>query len=131
MFVGVMRLIINVPGARSLKDRRRVVHAFRDRVRARSSVSIAEVGDLERYQVATLGVSAVARDSQHCSELLAEVAHLARNLREAVLADIATEVVSFGEGGRSVQGGIGQDFEYAEPRPRARSHSDDEEADEP
>lgn len=126
-----MRLILNVPGARSLKDRRRVVHAFRDRVRARSSVSIAEVGDLERYQVATLGVSAVARDSQHCSELLAEVANQARNLREAVLADIATEVVSFGEGGRSVQGGIGQDFEYADPRPIARSRSDDEEADEP
>lgn len=101
-----MRLVLSVPGARSLKDRRRVVHAFRDRVRARSSVSIAEIGDLDRYQVATLGVSVVARDSRHCSELMSEVARQARHLREAVLADVATEIVPFGEGGASVRGGI-------------------------
>ena len=101
-----MHLVLSVPGARSLKDRRRVVHAFRDRVRARSSVSIAEIGDLDRYQVATLGVSVVARDSRHCSELMSEVARQARHLREAVLADVATEIVPFGEGGASVRGGI-------------------------
>lgn len=122
-----MRLVLNVPGARSLKDRRRVVHAFRDRVRARSSVSIAEVGDLERYQVATLGVSVVARDSQHCSELLSEVAQQARNLREALLADIATEVVSFGQGGKSVQGDLGRDFEYSDP-PGAASLGDEDDS---
>jgi uncharacterized protein YlxP (DUF503 family) len=107
-----MKLALSVPGARSLKDRRRVVHAFRDRVRARISVSIAEVGDLERYQVATLGVALVARDARHCSELMAEVAKEARGLRDAVLLDVATEVVSYGEGGKSVHGGVGDAFEY-------------------
>lgn len=101
-----MRIVLNVPGARSLKDRRRVVHSFRDRVRARMSVSIAEVGDLERYQVATLGVSVVARDSQHCSELLSEVSGEARRLRDALLIDLTTEIVPFGEGGSSLQGGM-------------------------
>jgi len=98
-----MRIVLNVPGARSLKDRRRVVHAFRDRVRARMSASIAEVGDLERYQVASLGVCVVARDSRHASELLSDVAHEARSLREALLIDIATEILPFGEGGKSMQ----------------------------
>jgi uncharacterized protein len=112
MFVGVMRLVLNVPGARSLKDRRRVVHAFRDRVRARISVSIAEVGDLERYQVAALGVAVVARDSAHCSELMAEVAKEARGLRDAMLLELATEVVPYGDGGKSVRGGVSDAFEY-------------------
>ena len=60
MFIGVLRLVFQIPAAASLKDRRRVVKSFKDRVRARFPVSIAEVGDLERYQVATLGVAVVS-----------------------------------------------------------------------
>ena len=37
MFVGVLRITFHVPHARSLKDKRRVVLKFRDRVRARST----------------------------------------------------------------------------------------------
>src|SRR5689334_4011217 len=98
MFVGVARMVLSVPGARSLKDKRQVVRSFRDRVRARLSASIAEVGDLERYQVATLGVSVVARDSAHCSSLLSDVRHMAEGLREALLSDVATEIIPFGVG---------------------------------
>lgn len=108
MFVGVARMVLSVPGARSLKDKRQVVRSFRDRVRARLSASIAEVGDLERYQVATLGVAVVARDAAHCASLLADVRHMAEGLREALLADVATEIIPLGLGGAGVQGGIEQ-----------------------
>lgn len=108
MFVGVLRLVLSVPGARSLKDRRRVVHALRDRIRARLSASIAEVGNLELYQVATLGVCVVSRSSRRCSELMSEVVSLAQNQREALVSDIATEIVAFGAGGSAIRGGIEQ-----------------------
>ena len=108
MFVGVARMVLSVPGARSLKDKRQVVRSFRDRVRARLSASIAEVGDLSRYQVATLGVSVVARDAAHCASLLSDVRHMAEGLREALLSDLATEIIPMGLGGAGVQGGIEQ-----------------------
>jgi len=111
MFVGVLRIVLSIPGARSLKDRRRVVHAFRDRVRARLSASIAELGDLERHQVATLGACVVARDARHVDELLSEVSHLAHQVRDAVVADLATEIIPFGDGGSGIRGGIEQTFE--------------------
>src|SRR5439155_15492856 len=47
MFVGVMKLSFHLPGARSLKDKRQVVRSFRDRVRARLDVSIAEVEHMD------------------------------------------------------------------------------------
>ena len=124
-----MRLVLNVPGARSLKERRRVVHAFRDRVRARLSVSIAEVGDLDRYQVAQLGVALVARDSRHCSELMSEVTKIARGLREAVLLDVSTEIVPFGEGGSSVQGDLLAELSREERAALTGDTGDDEEDD--
>jgi uncharacterized protein YlxP (DUF503 family) len=108
MFIGVLRLVFQIPGAASLKDRRRVVKSFKDRVKARFPVSIAEVGELERYQVATLGVAVVSGEAARCDEVLAAVTRAARQANDAVLADVATEIVSFGAGGSGIRGGIEQ-----------------------
>jgi uncharacterized protein YlxP (DUF503 family) len=108
VFIGVARLVLSIPGARSLKDRRRVVKSLKDRVRARLPVSLAEVGDLERYQVATLGVAIVSNESARCSEILSAVVGMARVARDAVLSDVATEIITLGPGGRAIQGGIEQ-----------------------
>ncbi|HVJ21842.1 MAG TPA: DUF503 domain-containing protein [Polyangiaceae bacterium] len=106
MFVGVARFVLQIPGARSLKDRRRVVKSFKDRLRSRLPVAVAEVGDLERYQVATVAVSAISNDSARCSETLSAATGMARSVADAVLADVATEIVSFGHGGSGIRGGI-------------------------
>ncbi|HEY2406713.1 MAG TPA: DUF503 domain-containing protein [Polyangiaceae bacterium] len=123
MFIGVARIILQIPGARSLKDRRRVVKGLKDRARARLPISIAEVGDLERYQVATLGVCVVANESARCSEVLSHAASLA-NSADAIVADVATEIVSFGDGGKGVRGGIEQALERL---PDAFAFEEDEE----
>lgn len=111
MFVGVARIVLQIPGARSLKDRRRVVKSFKDRVRARLPVSIAEVGDVERYQVATLGIAAVSGSPRRANEALSHVTSMASNLAGAVLADVATEIVAFGKGGQGIRGGIEQSLD--------------------
>ncbi len=106
MFVGVSRQVLQIPGARGLKDRRRVIKSLKDRLRARLPVSVAEVGNVERYQVATLGLCVVSSDAARCREVLDRAASIAGALRDAVLADVATEVLSFGDGGAGVRGGI-------------------------
>jgi uncharacterized protein YlxP (DUF503 family) len=108
MFVGVARIVLQIPGARSLKDRRRVVKGLKDRARAKLPVTIAEIGDLERHQVATLGVAVVSNDSARCSEVLSHMAALAGSAHDALVADVATEIVSFGNGGSGIRGGIEQ-----------------------
>jgi uncharacterized protein len=97
-----MHLVLQVPGARSLKDRRHVVKSFRERVRALGSVSIAEVGDVERLQVAELGVSIVGADAVTCHRALDKVRSMANQLPLAVLAEAKDEVLSMGRGGRGV-----------------------------
>ena len=70
MVVGVLRLTLVVPGARSLKEKRHVVRKITDRVRARYNVSIAEVAENDVWQRAVLGVSAVANDHSFVNEVL-------------------------------------------------------------
>ena len=106
MFVGVGRLVIQIPGARTVKDRRRVVKSFKDRLRSKLPVSVAEVGDTEALQVATLGVAVVSNETGRCHEILAAALSMARVLPDAVLCDVRTEVVPFGGGGKNLASGI-------------------------
>ncbi|MBK9265145.1 MAG: DUF503 domain-containing protein [Polyangiaceae bacterium] len=111
MFVGVLRFSLDVPGARSLKDKRSVVRSLKERIQSRLKVSIAEIGVLDDPRRATLGVAVVSNSSTVCDQLMSSVMSIASTLPDAVLTDRATEIVSFGEGGRGVQGGIEQMFD--------------------
>lgn len=106
VFVGVVRLVLHIPQARSKKDRRQVVNKLKDRIRSRFSVSLCEIGDTERHQVARLGLCTVGRDSVTCRRVLGEIRHLSMNLPDGVLTDFAAEVTSYGEGGLGVEGGL-------------------------
>jgi len=108
MFVGVQRLVLQIPGARSLKDRRQAVRSFKERVQSRLRISVAEVGDLEHPQHATLAMAVVSNEAAVCDEVLAKAATMASTLPNAILADRATEVVPFGHGGSGIRGGIEQ-----------------------
>jgi uncharacterized protein YlxP (DUF503 family) len=97
MFVGVLRLTFHIPHARSLKEKRSVVRRFRDRVRARFDVSIAEVGAQDLHQRAVFGVSVVSADAAVCDSVLEQVARAAEVAEDAVLTDRATEVITVGD----------------------------------
>jgi uncharacterized protein YlxP (DUF503 family) len=97
VFVGVLRLTFHIPHARSLKEKRSVVRRFRDRVRARFDVSIAEVDAQNLHQKAVFGVSVVSGDARMCESVLEKVARAAEFQEEAVLTDRATEVIPIGD----------------------------------
>jgi uncharacterized protein YlxP (DUF503 family) len=124
MFVGVLRLSLDIVGARSLKDKRSVVRSFKERAQGRLHVSIAEIGAQDDPRRAIFGVACVSSSAAVCDKVLADVAAMASTLPDAVLADRATEIVPFGEAGRGVQGGIEQALAHAGGRPRAPADVD-------
>jgi uncharacterized protein YlxP (DUF503 family) len=71
--VGILRLTLSIPGAHSLKDKRRVIHKIVERARARYNASIAEVGDNDVWQRAQLGFCVVSNDRRFVDEVLAKL----------------------------------------------------------
>lgn len=106
MFVGTLRLVLHIPHAQTLKDRRRVVLKLKDRLRARLRVSVCELGEADRHQVAILGIATVGRDRKSCRAVLESAKAMAETLGDSWLTDANGEVWAFGEAGGNLRGGI-------------------------
>jgi uncharacterized protein len=97
MVVGVLRLTLVVPGARSLKDKRQALRRILDRVRARYNVSIAEVGENDVWQRAVVGIAAVANEHAFINEVLDKVVRDVEALAVAQLVNREMEIETYSE----------------------------------
>jgi uncharacterized protein YlxP (DUF503 family) len=93
MVVGVLRVRLGIFEALSLKDKRRVVKSLKDRLGARHNISIAEVGDLDHRQAATLAVAMVANQARFVESALSKIVDEVRALPSASLLEYEIELL--------------------------------------
>ena len=87
MTVGVLRIDFAIYEARSLKDKRRALRSFKDRLAARHNVSVAEVDHLDSWQRAAVGIAMVSNDPAHLHSCLDKLVDFARRQRGLSLID--------------------------------------------
>lgn len=95
MNVAVCRLTLRIPENQTLKGKRRIIHSLCTRVRNKFNVSIAEVDDNNRWQMATLGISYVSNEARHANQVLSQVMDYIKDLRmDLELVDYNIETMS-------------------------------------
>ena len=93
MIVGVCRITLRLPENSSLKGKRQVVRSLTARLRNKFNVAVAEVGDNDRWQIATIGLTCVSNDARHAQEMLDRAVHFVEQTRlDAELIDSEIEV---------------------------------------
>ncbi len=70
MFVGTLTITIIIHDCSSLKDKRHVLHGVVEKIRKRFNISAAEVGNMDLWQRATIGIAAVSNDRRVLNGLL-------------------------------------------------------------
>jgi uncharacterized protein YlxP (DUF503 family) len=90
--LGVLRIVVRVPGSRSLKDRRRVVASLRDRIVARHRCAFADVGHLESHGAAVVVVATVGNDARVVQSVLDAVRADVLAHPDAVVSDMQLDV---------------------------------------
>ena len=73
MVVGTCELIFHLPENHSLKGKRQVSRSLVQRIRGRFNVSVAEVGDQDRWQTLAIGVTCASNDSRYANEVLSKI----------------------------------------------------------
>lgn len=95
--VALLRLVLAVPGSRSLKDKRRVVHMVRDRLRAGRNLSVAEVGHLEHHGLAVLIVAQVGHDARALRGAMDALLHLIQGWQGFLVQDAQLRIEPLGD----------------------------------
>jgi uncharacterized protein YlxP (DUF503 family) len=95
MYVGALQLTLRIPLSASLKDKRQVVQSVLQRVRNKFEIAAAEIGMLESWQVATIGVSFVSNSARHVEEVLEHARRYIEETRPDVeVTDEQLEVIT-------------------------------------
>jgi len=92
MKVLVSKIVLFVPHSTSLKDKRRVVRAIKDRIWAKFRASIAEVEDQNSVQKAVLGLVYVSNDAQLLESVLNKIIDLVEASFPGLLHDYEYDV---------------------------------------
>lgn len=82
---------IVITDADSLKSKRAVIKRIKDRVKSRFNVSIAEVGELEKWQRASLAISMVSNDKKKLQQDADRLKDGLLSITEVSLADFYVE----------------------------------------
>lgn len=92
MIVGRLELILGIPAARSLKDKRRLVKSLITRINNRHNASVAEVGDNDKWQTCRLGVAVVSNRSDHVHSQISAIVRMVEREQEMFVVDYSIEV---------------------------------------
>ena len=96
MVIGCCSVKFYLHGNNSLKGKRRVVRALKDRLKNDFNVSVAEVGDQDIWQSINLGISAVGVDQPYIDGLLSKVIDSIDRMNLAEIVDCKTETLKIG-----------------------------------
>ncbi len=92
--VGLMRVVIHMPESGSLKSKRQVISGLLRRLRQELKVAAAEVGELDRWQLAEIAIATVSGDARQADRVLAAaLTYIESHADGAQITDVATERV--------------------------------------
>jgi hypothetical protein len=85
--VGLLELKLQVPQAMNLKDKRRALKSFKDRLRNGHNVSVAEVDMQDHIRLAVLAVAMVSNDRRYVEGALQQIVNAAAMHRDMILLE--------------------------------------------
>ena len=97
MWILVMRIDLVIPGSRSLKDRRQAVRSLKERLRHRFGLAIAEVGDVESWGRASLGISLVSNEKPNLQDMADEITQYARNDANVQMGNVERDFLNYSQ----------------------------------
>jgi len=89
--VGLLHLRLHVAQAQSLKDKRRVVKSFKDRLANVHNISVAEVDGLDDHRLVVLAIAMVSNDRRYIEGALQKIVNAAAMHRDMILVDQQVE----------------------------------------
>lgn len=92
MVIGACEVRLKIEGARSLKEKRRVIKSMKDRI-TKMNLSVSEVDDNDKWQTATLGIAMATNDASFANSVMDRVVADMEVSGEVEVIDVKREII--------------------------------------
>ena len=89
--VCVISIELFIPMAHSLKEKRKHIKSLKERLQNRFNASVSEVGFLDDWQRAVLGVAMISNDRRYLEKQYSKIENFILEIRELELLNINIE----------------------------------------
>ncbi len=93
MVIGSLKIMVEIPGNDNLKGKRRVVKGLIEKLRNRFNVSVSEIDNLDKHQIATLGIALVSNDATFANKVLDQIVNFVEMYSDVMLLDYMIEII--------------------------------------
>jgi uncharacterized protein len=95
MAIAYLTLELRMETSHSLKDKRQVIRSLKDRLRTSFNVAVAEIDNLDLWQIATIGVVSVSDSRDYLEGLMRNVESAATRIANNAGADVTDSFMDF------------------------------------
>ncbi|MDR5658996.1 DUF503 domain-containing protein [Serpentinicella sp. ANB-PHB4] len=93
MLVGICNVTVRMYETNSLKSKRQIIKSLIERIKARYNVSIAEVGEQEKWQLAEIGFCCVSNTNKHADSMIQSVIKFIEQDGRVDITNCSTEII--------------------------------------
>jgi hypothetical protein len=93
MVVGICEVELLIPGARSLKEKRRILQSLIQRLQNHFNASVSEVDFLDLWQRSRVGMAVVSNDSAFAHKVLTRMVEFIEDEWEVEVIDVQMEML--------------------------------------
>jgi len=93
MTIGVLNIMLEIPSAFSLKEKRKVLNSLKAKLKSKFNISVAEIGAKDIWNRAEIGIALISDDTSFCNEQLGKVIDFVNNQHDMVVLDINQEIL--------------------------------------
>jgi len=95
MYVATAQITIRLFESNSLKDKRQVTRSVLARLRDKFDVSAAEVGELQSWNLARLGIACVSGEARHAQEVVERaIQYIEQTRPDLEVSTVETDVIT-------------------------------------
>lgn len=97
MIIGICRITLFLPSCHSLKEKRSIVRKIKERIKQKFDCSVAEVGHLDKWQLAQLGIALATSERGMAQSMVQKILGEAEELGLAYLQKEEQDYLVYGE----------------------------------
>lgn len=91
MVTVILTVRLELPGVRSLKEKRRIIKSLLTRLRSSFNISIAEVADNDVMRAAIIGAALVSNNNSYGHQVISKVVNKIESVPDVNIVDYGTE----------------------------------------